>query len=286
VAAPVGQGRPASSSSDGRPAFVVVDAADLPAVRRVAADLQRDLAQVAGATGSRERRGQVPGRHPRRARQASPLVDRLIAEGKLDVTGVSGQWEGFVQQVVDHPLPGVPRALVIAGADRRGAIFGAYDLSERIGVSPWTWWADVPVQVRKDLAVSAGRRVQKPVVKYRGIFLNDEDPALSGWARKNSFGGVNHQMYEKVFELILRLRGNYLWPAMWGKSIFEDDLLSAQRADEYGVVLGTSHHEPMMRAQKDWGGRAAAPGTTPPTNPPCRPSGARGSSEWARARAW
>ncbi len=256
VAAPVSVVAPSAKHAlklvvDGRPAFVMVDPADQPAVRRVAADLQRDLAQVAGGVAPADASGKAPvvilgtiG--------ASPLIDRLVAEGKLDVTGVSDQWEGFVQQVIDHPLPGVSRALVIAGADRRGAIFGAYDLSERIGVSPWSWWADVPVRVRKDLAVSAGRRVQKPVVKYRGIFLNDEDPALSGWA-KTSFGGVNSRMYEKVFELILRLRGNYLWPAMWGKSIFEDDPLSAQRADEYGVILGTSHHEPMMRAQKDWG---------------------------------
>jgi hypothetical protein len=234
----------------GRPAFVLVETADLPAVRRAARDLQDDLARVAGAPAPTRADGGAPlvvvgtiGH--------SPTVDRLIAEGKLDASGVAGQWEGFVQQVVEDPLPGVARALVIAGADRRGAIFGAYDLSERIGVSPWTWWADVPVRVQKDLAVSAGRRVQKPVVKYRGIFINDEEPALAGWAR-TSFGGVNSKMYEKVFELTLRLRGNYLWPAMWGKSIFEDDPLSAQRADDYGVILGTSHHEPMMRAQKDW----------------------------------
>jgi hypothetical protein len=234
----------------GRPAFVLVEAADLAAVRRAAGDLQDDLARVAGVPAPTWADAGTPlvivgtiGH--------SPVVDRLIAEGKLDVSGVAGQWEGFVQQVVDNPLPGVARALVIAGADRRGAIFGAYDLSERIGVSPWTWWADVPVQVRKDLAVSAGRRMQKPVVKYRGIFINDEEPALAGWARTR-FGGVNSKMYEKVFELTLRLRGNYLWPAMWGKSIFEDDPLSAQRADDYGVILGTSHHEPMMRAQKDW----------------------------------
>ncbi|WP_240621560.1 glycosyl hydrolase 115 family protein [Caulobacter zeae] len=234
----------------GQPAFVVVDAADLPAVRRVAVDLQADLARVAGAeVPTQAAKGQpivILGTIGH-----SPVIDRLIAERKLDVSGIAGQWEGFVQQVVDKPAPGVARALVIAGADRRGAIFGAYDLSERIGVSPWAWWADVPTPVRQDLAVSPGRRAQKPVVKYRGIFLNDEDPGLSSWA-KIRFGGVNSQMYEKVFELILRLRGNYLWPAMWGKSIFEDDPLSAQQADAYGVVLGTSHHEPMMRAQKDW----------------------------------
>ncbi len=236
--------------SQGQPAVVLVDAEDFQPVQRVAGDLQQDLARVAGSPPPVQatigRPVVIIGTIGK-----SPTIDRLIADRRLDVSGVAGQWEGYVQQVIDKPAPGVSRALVIAGADRRGTIFGAYDLSETIGVSPWAWWADVPTPMRKDLAVSPGRRVQKPVVKYRGIFLNDEDPGLSSWA-KAQFGGVNSKMYEKVFELILRLRGNYLWPAMWGKSIFEDDPLSAQLAEEYGVVLGTSHHEPMMRAQKDW----------------------------------
>jgi hypothetical protein len=112
-------------------------------------------------------------------------------------------------------MPGVTRALVIAGSDRRGTIFGVYELSEQIGVSPWYWWADVPVKRRKSLHVAAGTRVfDAPVVRYRGIFLNDEAPALSGWT-KEKFGGYNHRFYTKVYELILRLRGNFLWPAMW-----------------------------------------------------------------------
>ncbi|MDB5454963.1 MAG: hypothetical protein JWP92_548, partial [Caulobacter sp.] len=179
------------------------------------------------------------------------VIDGLIKAGKLDVGGVTGQWEGFVQQVVDDPEPGVARGLVIAGADKRGAIFGAYDLSEKIGVSPWSWWADVPTPVRPDLYLTGGRAVQKPAVKYRGIFINDEDPAFSGWA-KATFGGVNHAAYETVYELILRMKGNYLWPAMWGKSIYDDDPLSAPLADMYGVVIGTSHHEPLMRAHVEW----------------------------------
>src|SRR6201999_2493043 len=101
----------------------------------------------------------------------------------------------YAWQVVDHPAPGVARALVIAGADRRGTIFGIYDLSGAIGVSPWRWWADVPVRHHDRLFVTAGRRIDYPRVRYRGIFINDEDPALSGWARA-TFGGVNHHFYE------------------------------------------------------------------------------------------
>ena len=150
------------------------------------------------------------------------------------------------------PLPGVAEGLIIAGSDKRGTIYGIYDLSEQIGVSPWYWWADVPVQHQNALFVKPGRYVQgPPAVKYRGIFLNDEAPALSGWV-KEKFGNYNHQFYEKVFELLLRLKANYLWPAMWNNAFNEDDPLNPQLADMYGIVMGTSHHEPMLRAQQEW----------------------------------
>ncbi|MFC7669511.1 glycosyl hydrolase 115 family protein [Hymenobacter humi] len=153
---------------------------------------------------------------------------------------------------MNNPMPGVERALVIAGSDKRGTIYGIYDLSQQIGVSPWYWWADVPTKQQPALYVLAGRHTQgEPKVKYRGIFLNDEAPALSGWA-KEKFGGINSKMYVHVFELILRLRGNYLWPAMWGNAFNDDDKQSPVLADEYGVVMGTSHHEPMVRSQQEW----------------------------------
>ncbi len=182
----------------------------------------------------------------------STMIDRLIRERKIDVSAIEGKWESTLIQVVAHPLPGVARALVIAGSDKRGTIYGIYDLSEQIGVSPWYWWADVPVEHKDALYVKAGRWVQgEPAVKYRGIFLNDEAPALSGWA-KEKFGGLNHQFYEKVFELLLRLKANFLWPAMWDNAFNEDDPLDPKLADEYGIVMGTSHHEPMLRAQQEW----------------------------------
>ena len=228
----------------GRPGAVRVDPADDPGVLRAAASLRGDLDEVGG--GARGPVRVIAGTIGR-----SPLIDRLIRAHRLDLSGVAGRWEAYLWQVVDRPAPGVDRALVIAGADRRGTIFGLYDLSGAIGISPWHWWADVPAPHRRNLFVTAGRRIDRPRVRYRGIFINDEDPALLGWARA-TFGGFNHLFYAHVFELILRSRGNLLWPAMWGKSLFEDDPRSAALASEMGVVLGTSHHEPLMRAHVDW----------------------------------
>jgi hypothetical protein len=233
--------------SQNRSARIETDVADWPGVLRAVGDVRTDLARLStDVRPAKDAPLVIIGTIGR-----SDAIDALIASGKLDVTGVTGQWEAFVQQVVDNPRPGVARALVIAGADKRGTIFGAYDLIERAGVSPWTWWADVPIPVKAEVHVAPGRRVQKPAVKYRGIFLNDEDPALSGWA-KATFGGVNSAFYAKVYELTLRMKGNFLWPAMWGKAIYDDDPLSAPLADEYGIVLGTSHHEPLGRAHVEW----------------------------------
>lgn len=182
----------------------------------------------------------------------SALIDRLIATHKLDVSTIRNHWEMSVTRIVEYPLPGIDRALVIAGADKRGTIFGIYDLSEQIGVSPWYWWADVPVPHHDALYVTPGTYIQpEPAVQYRGIFLNDEEPALGGWVRAK-FGGFNHQFYTHVFELLLRLKANFLWPAMWDSAFNEDDPLNPKLADEYGIVMGTSHHEPMMRSQQEW----------------------------------
>ena len=190
----------------------------------------------------------------------SALIDALAASGKLDVTGLAGKWESFVITVVEQPLPGVEQALVIAGSDKRGTIFGIYELSEQIGVSPWYWWADVPPKTRASLYIAPGRHVSgEPAVKYRGIFLNDEAPALTRWTDAK-FGDRNRLFYAKVFELLLRLRANYLWPAMWGDAFNEDDPENPRLADEYGIVMGTSHHEPMIRSQQEWSRRKASYG--------------------------
>ncbi|HTR80177.1 MAG TPA: glycosyl hydrolase 115 family protein [Bacteroidota bacterium] len=233
---------------------IVVSSHDYPGVILVAQDLAEDVERVTGKkpivlndTPSGFKEMIIAGTIGK-----SSLIDTLVAQKKLDVAGVSGKWEAFITQVIDDPIPGVDRALVIAGSDKRGTMYGMFDLSEKIGVSPWYWWADVPVQHREDLFVRPGRyTLGQPAVKYRGIFINDEAPALSGWT-KEKFGGFNSKFYVHVFELILRMKGNYLWPAMWGSAFNDDDPMNEKLADEYGIVMGTSHHEPMMRAQQEW----------------------------------
>jgi hypothetical protein len=182
----------------------------------------------------------------------SPLIDTLAEKRKIDSKSIAGCWEAFMQQVVEEPFPGVHLAFVIAGSDKRGTIYGIYDLCSHIGVSPWYFWADVPVRLQSAFFVLPGCYTSgEPAVKYRGIFINDEAPALSRWVYKK-YGGFNHLFYEKVFALLLRLKANYLWPAMWGHAFYDDDPLNPQLADEYGIVIGTSHHEPMMRAHVEW----------------------------------
>ena len=180
----------------------------------------------------------------------SALIDRLAEQKKISVDSLH-KWEAYGIQVVQHPFAGVDEALVIAGSDRRGTAYGVFELSQQMGVSPWYYWADVPVQKKAALYYTGSKVYDAPAVKYRGIFLNDEAPALSGWS-KEKFGGFNHLFYEKVFELMLRLKGNYLWPAMWGNAFYDDDTLNPKVADDYGIVMGTSHHEPLGRAHDEW----------------------------------
>jgi hypothetical protein len=230
-------------------AVIYVDAGDYAGVIRAAGDLQADIARVTGCTPAIAHDTAGLGAHAIvvGSVERSPLVKRLT-----DTAAIAGKWESFLIQPVPKPMPGVTSALVIAGSDKRGTIYGIYDLSEQIGVSPWYWWADVPVAHKDALFVKPGRFIEgEPAVKYRGIFLNDEAPSLSGWTREK-YGGFNHNFYVKVFELLLRLKGNYLWPAMWGSAFNEDDPLNPKLADEYGIVMGTSHHEPMLRAQQEW----------------------------------
>ncbi|MGW2637648.1 glycosyl hydrolase 115 family protein [Streptomyces sp. NPDC001348] len=242
---------------------VVVHAEDHPGVVRVAGDLRDDLERVTGVRPGTTiaRFAVLVGTIGR-----SPLIDGLVKSGKLDVTGVRGKWETSLQTVVDHPVPGVERALVIAGSDPRGTIFGAYDVSYGIGVSPWQWWDDVPPVRRSGVWVLPGRYTQgTPAVKYRGFFVNDENPALGTWApayfgpgkAPGYPGGFNADFYAKVFEVLLRLKGNYLWPAVWGRAFAEDDPENHRRAAEYGVVMGTSHEAPMMRGIEEWNRHAS-----------------------------
>ncbi len=238
----------------GKSAPIIISEEDFPGVQRVIKHLKTDIKNVSGAQAdllfdsipiSKEivLIGTIDN---------NPLIDKLIDEDKIDVQEIIGKRESFLIQVVDKPFPNVDRALIISGSDKRGTIYGIYNLSEQIGVSPWYWWADVPVKKKQNIYILPTRfTLGEPKIKYRGIFINDEAPALSGWSQKK-FGGFNSKFYEHVFELILRLRGNFLWPAMWGSAFYDDDPISPQLADEYGVVISTSHHEPMMRAHDEW----------------------------------
>ncbi len=241
-------------AGSGKSSAILVSSADFPGVLRAVNDLQNDIGFVTDAKpiistdnipDSKE--VVIIGTLGK-----SSIIDKLVKEKKFNPNLVKGKWETFVIETLDKPFPNVDKALVIVGSDKRGTIYGVYDLSEKIGVSPWYWWADVPVKKHPDLFVKAGQHSNgEPAVKYRGIFLNDEAPALTGWAYEK-FGGLNHKFYEKVFELLLRLKANFLWPAMWGNNFDDDDSLNQKLADEYGIVMGTSHHEPMMRSWKEW----------------------------------
>lgn len=182
----------------------------------------------------------------------SSIIDKLISDGKLDVSKVEGQWESYTSQVIQNPSESLDWALVIAGSDRRATIHALYDLSEQMGVSPWYWWADVPIKTKTGIWVDPAGKIQPtPSVHYRGFFINDEAPALSGWINEKFNGTFNSDFYRLVFELCLRLKGNYIWPAMWGKMFYVDDAKNGQLADDYGVFMGTSHHEPMARSEKE-----------------------------------
>jgi hypothetical protein len=188
----------------------------------------------------------------------SSLVDSLITQEKLNVSDVTGQWETFMLQVVDQPVAGIDRGLFIVGSDRRGTAYGVFDLSEKMGVSPWYWWADVPVRHRDTIVVRNGRYKEgPPSVKYRGIFINDEDWGMHPWARDTYAphdGYIGPKTYQQVFELMLRLKSNYIWPAMHDcTKAFNAFEANKVVADDYAIVMGSSHCEQMLRNnQWEW----------------------------------
>ena len=176
---------------------------------------------------------------------SNPQINQWVKQGLLK--DLKGKTEKYIIKTIG-------KQLVIAGSDKRGTVYGIYELSRQIGVSPWYYWADVPVVKHPELYVKEGEYTDgEPAVRYRGLFLNDEAPCLTTWV-KNTFGTNygGHQFYEKVFELILRLKGNYLWPAMWGWAFYADDPENLKTADKMGVMMGTSHHEPMARNHQEY----------------------------------
>ncbi|KIJ41115.1 glycoside hydrolase family 115 protein [Sphaerobolus stellatus SS14] len=283
---------PLASSGNVAPLFFAPN--EWPAVQRAANDFVTDIRRVTGLTGKLTNvtststlTSQIKNNVPVLIGTlgSSSLIDSVIShagDAAKPFTAINGSWEAYHAQILSNPLPGVSQAYVIVGADRRGTMFALYELSEQMGVSPWFWWADVPIKQSKSVFLTSTPCAHgSPTVKYRGIFLNDEQPALQNWAAEkfsNNFGGTagtavggdaefgamddptkaasgtvagapfNRFFYTKLFELMLRLKANYLWPAQWGSSFGVDDKLNQFWADYYGIVMGTSHEEPMMRS--------------------------------------
>jgi hypothetical protein len=240
-------------STKGIASVINYDISDFTGVIRAVHDLQNDIESVTGKRPALVTNNEVSDYEIIIGTLGkSKLIDELVSSGKLDVKDLGVKWESFIIATIPNPVENAKNSLVIVGSDKRGTIYGIYELSQQLGVSPWYFWADVPVKKRPSAYVLAGRYASgEPEVKYRGIFINDESPSFTGWCNAK-FGGVNSKMYAHMFELLLRLKANYLWPAMWGNAFNEDDPMSPVVADEYGIVMGTSHHEPMMRAQKEY----------------------------------
>ena len=247
----------------GKATPIVVSDVDYPGVKRAAGDLRDDIGRVTKALPKMIR---SPAPEVKKivlvgTLGKSPIIDQLFRANKLNVKEIAGKWETFVTQMVERPMPGVDRALIIAGSDQRGTIFGVYDLSAQIGVSPWYWWSDVPAKQKTALYVLPGPHSQgEPAVKYRGFFINDENPQTGLWAPKyfgpglapGHQGGLNHKYWAKIFEVALRLKANYIWPAVWDRAFAEDDPENHATATLYGIVMGTSHEAPMMRGIEEW----------------------------------
>ena len=234
-------------AKDGKAATIVVDENDWKGVIRAANDLGDDVRKVTGMASKvdiRSSDGFQPSSILVGTIGKSRHINQLIKQKKLDIKRIKGKWEAYHIEVIDGNL-------VVAGSDKRGTIYGIYEISNRIGVSPWYWMADVPVVHKNELWWKASITEQWPAVKYRGIFINDEWPSFGTWC-KNQFGGVNSKAYERIFELLLRLKANYFWPAMWATAFNEDDPENPRLADEMGIVMGTSHHEPMMRSHQEY----------------------------------
>lgn len=240
----------------GVPVPVFVSGDDDTAVKIAAANLSLDFGRVCGTDAPLHMTGaeKPVSRAVIAGTIGTPLIDAMAKSGKLDLSQLNGKVEKYIMLTLTDPLPGFGEALVIAGSDRRGTVYGIYELSEQLGVSPWYDWADVPVHHADYLSLEKGvYTAGEPAVRYRGIFLNDEAPCLTTWVKNTygtDFGG--HEFYARVFELILRLRGNFMWPAMWGWAFYADDPENSAVADRMGVIMGTSHHEPMARNHQEY----------------------------------
>ena len=264
--------------SERGPVQLLIDADDYPGILRALNNLKVDFDKVTDRANS-----SVIVRQTADVQDAplvvvgsferSRFIQQLVKRKVILPNDLKGQREKYIftfadASLLDKGLSG--QMLVIAGSDKRGTEYGIYELSAQLGVSPWAWWADMPVARHDSIFLLPGTYTDGvPTVRYRGLFLNDEAPCLSGWVREkfpdalcenlptdaggNTYArGFNHLFYERVFELLLRLKANYLWPAMWGNAFYFDDPLNGPLADEMGIIMGTSHHEPMARNHQEW----------------------------------
>lgn len=239
-------------------ASIIVDADEDKGVLRAVENLQNDAFMVTGQTpailnAAKGGKAVIVGTIN------SKYIAEILSKGIIDASQLQGKNEKYIITTAKNPIANVSEALIIAGSDKRGAIYGVYELSEKMGVSPWYYWADVPAVKNDVVSILPGSyTASEPKVKYRGIFLNDEWPSLGNWATE-TFGGFNSKFYEKLFELVLRLKGNFMWPAMWNSAFFDDDAANGPLADEMGIVMSTTHHEPMHQNQQDWNRRGSGP---------------------------
>ncbi|MBN1308520.1 MAG: glycosyl hydrolase 115 family protein [Chitinispirillaceae bacterium] len=235
---------------------IYVAANEPPAVVRCVKDLAADIQRVTGKLPAIKNSSTGLSAHAIivGTLDNSALIKSLVSDGKINVTEVQGQWETFQVQTVANPVTGVDMALVIAGSDRRGAVYGMYDVSENIGVSPWYWFADVAPMEQTNLVVTGGTKSREsPSVKYRAIFINDEDWGIRPWsvntyAKADGGTGLGPTTYRRVFELLLRLKANHIWPAMHQKATpFNYYPENKLVADTFGIVMGSTHIEPLLR---------------------------------------
>lgn len=239
--------------ANGKLSSIYIDPADHEVVKIVSNLFAEDIKMVTGKKGTVSTSNSVKGKNAIIIGTIgqNKHIDNLVKQNKINVSSIQNGWEQYIIKVVDNPFNGVDKALVIAGCDRRGTAFGTFAISEAMGVSPLYWWADVPITKQNALYLSTTDYASKtPSVKYRGIFLNDEGWGIQPWASKTyepEVGNMGPKTYAKICELILRMKGNMLAPAMHPRTtafnVIEGNKVIA---DKYGIIMTSSHCEPLL----------------------------------------
>ena len=242
----------------GKAAGIYVDKAsgDVSGLNHVAQKIKADIELVTGVSPSLD--GELTDGFQIVAGTigSSPVIDGMIADGKLDVKAIQGKRECYALRLVENKL-------VVVGTETVATLHGMYHISEKIGVSPWVYWADVMPKKQDEIVFGDDIEFtgKEPSVKFRGFFMNDEWPSLGNFVM-NTFGDFNVKFYDAVFDLLLRLKGNYFWPAMWSASLCldggeDDPLANVKLATDLGITIGNSHHEPLMRSSEEYIGSTA-----------------------------